>query len=354
MRDNGSAPASSSITRAYARQLRRRTALIIAMALMAGFAFALDLVTGPASLTAADVLRGLLDADAVRATQAFIIRDVRLPGALAALLVGAALSLAGAEMQTILNNPLASPFTLGVSAAATLGAAIAIALGISLPGIGEAWIVSANAFLFALGSVFLLQALARLRGAGTQTLVLFGIALVFAINALVGLIQFVSSQQALQQLVFWSLGSLGGADWTAVRLIALAILVTLPFSYAARWKMTALSMGDERAGSFGVDVGRLRFASLLRVSLLAAMAVAFAGTIGFVGLVGPHLARLLVGEDHRFLLPASALAGALVLSLASTASKVVVPGAIVPLGIVTSLVGVPAFLALVIGRRERL
>lgn len=349
----GSAP-PSSIVRRYALVLRKRLAVVGVLILLSALAFGLDLVTGPSDLAVADVLRGLFDPDAVRPTQAFIIRDVRLPAALAALLVGAALALAGAEMQTILNNPLASPFTLGVSAAATLGAALAISLGLSVAGVAQAWVVSANAFVFALGSVFLLQGLARLRGSGPETLVLFGIALVFAFNALVGLIQFVSSQQALQQLVFWSLGSLGGANWTAVLLLGLTILITFPFSYAARWRMTALSMGDERAQSFGVAVGRLRFASLVRVSLLAAVSVAFAGTIGFVGLVGPHLARLLVGEDHRFLLPASACCGALVLSLASTASKVVVPGAVLPLGIVTALVGVPAFLALVVGRRQRL
>lgn len=348
------AASTTSIAHAYGAVLRRRWALLAAMVVGTAVAFLVDLITGPSDLAAADVLRGLLDPDAVRSTQAFIIRDVRLPTAITALLVGAALSLAGAEMQTILNNPLASPFTLGVSAAATLGAALAIAVGVSIPGVPEAWLVSANAFVFALASVFLLQALARLRGTGAETLVLFGIALVFAFNALVGLIQFVSSQQALQQLVFWSLGSLGGANWTSVRVLAVVVCLTFPFSFAARWKMTALSMGDDRARSFGVSVDRLRFVSLVRVSLLASAAVAFAGTIGFVGLVGPHLARLMVGEDHRFLLPVSALSGAMILSLASTASKVVVPGAVVPLGIVTSLVGVPAFLALVIGRRERL
>lgn len=346
-------PAAAPDLSLYAATLRRRMALVLALAVGAVFAFALDLVTGPSSMGAAEVLRSLFDPDALPATQHFIVRQVRLPGAVAALLVGASLSLAGAEMQTILNNPLASPFTLGVSAAATLGAALAIALGIALPGIPGSWVVSANAFLFALASVFLLQGLARLRGSGAQDLVLFGIALVFAFNALVGLIQYISSEQALQQLVFWSLGSLGGADWAGVRVLAVAMALTLPFSYRARWRMTALKMGDERARSFGVEVGRLRFAALIRVSLLAATSVALAGTIGFIGLVGPHLARLLVGDDHRFLLPASALAGALVLSLASTASKAIVPGAVVPLGIVTSLIGVPAFLALVVGRRER-
>ncbi len=348
------AEATVAVVDAYAALYRRRLALLAAMLVATAVALTLDVATGPSDLPVADALRGLLDPGALSPAQAFIVRDVRLPAALTALLVGAALSLSGAEMQTILNNPLASPFTLGVSAAATLGAALAIALGIAIPGVPEAWLVSANAFAFALASVFLLQALGRMRGTGPETLVLFGIALVFAFNALVGLIQFLSSQQALQQLVFWSLGSLGAANWTSAGVLALVVTLVFPFSYAARWKMTALTMGDERARAFGVAVDRLRFASLVRISLLAAVAVAFAGTIGFVGLVGPHLARLLVGEDHRFLLPASALAGALVLSLASTASKLVVPGAVLPLGIVTSLVGVPAFLALVVGRRERL
>lgn len=348
------APAPAPDLRQYGAALRRRLALVVVLAVGAALAFCLDLVTGPSSLGAVEVMRSLFDPEALPATQNFIVQEVRLPAAIAALLVGASLSLAGAEMQTILNNPLASPFTLGVSAAATLGAALAIALGLALPGVPSSWVVSANAFVFAFGSVLLLQSLARLRGSGAHDLVLFGIALVFAFNAMVGLIQYISSEQALQQIVFWSLGSLGGADWGGVRMLGVAMLVTVPFSWRARWRMTALRMGDERARSFGVEVGRLRFAALLRVSLLAATSVALAGTIGFIGLVGPHLARLLVGDDHRFLLPASALAGALVLSLASTTSKALVPGAVVPLGIVTSLIGVPAFLALVIGRRERL
>lgn len=341
----------ATILRSYGALLRRRAILLGLMALVAVMGFVLDLITGPAEIPAAAVLQGLFDAEALAPTRRFIVFDVRLPAALTAILVGAALSLAGAEMQTVLNNPLASPFTLGVSAAATLGAALAIAVGFSLPFVGDAWAVSANAFAFALASVFLLQALARLRGSGPETLVLFGIALVFAFNALVGLIQFISSQEALQQLVFWSLGSLDRANWSTVQLLAVAVAGTFPFSWAARWRMTALGMGDERARSFGVAVRRLRFMALLRVSFLAAAAVAAVGTIGFVGLVGPHIGRLLVGDDHRFLLPASLLAGAIVLSFASTLSKVAVPGAVLPVGIVTSLLGVPAFLALIVGRR---
>jgi iron complex transport system permease protein len=338
---------------AYASQLRRRMAALLVLLLGVALAFLLDLVTGPSSLPVLDGLRALLGLGELTPGLEVIVWQVRLPQALLALLVGGALALAGAEMQTTLNNPLASPFTLGVSSAASLGAALAIVLGLGVPGVPASWILSGNAFLFAFGSVLLLQFLARLRGTGVETLVLFGIALVFTFNALVALIQYVASQEALQQLVFWNLGSLARASWEKILVAALVLCLVLPFSLAASWQMTALRLGSDRAYSFGVNVGRLRFLSLFRASLLAATAVAFVGTIGFVGLVGPHLARLLVGEDHRFFLPASVLCGALVMSLASVASKTLVPGALLPVGIVTSLIGVPFFVVLIFARPER-
>jgi iron complex transport system permease protein len=192
-----------------------------------------------------------------------------------------------------------------------------------------------------------------MRGTGPETLVLFGIAMVFTFNALVALVQFVATQEALQQLVFWSMGSLGRGNWEKLGVLFLVLLVTTPLALSSAWGMTALRLGEDRARSFGVDVGRLRFVSLLRVSLLAATSVAFVGTIGFIGLVGPHIARLLVGEDHRFFLPGSMLAGAAVMSLSSVLSKSLVPGAVMPVGIVTALVGVPFFVVLIFARRER-
>ena len=184
-------------------------------------------------------------------------------------------------------------------------------------------------------------------------LVLFGIALVFTFQALLALVQFVASADALQQLVFWGMGSLARANWSTVSLLAAAVASVLPFSLAASWRLTALRLGEERARSYGIDVGRFRFVALLRISLLAATAVAFTGTIGFVGLVGPHIARLLIGEDHRFLLPASALTGAVMMSAASVASKSLVPGLLLPVGIVTSLVGLPVFFALLTRQSRR-
>lgn len=348
------APADRDATiSAYRRTIRRRLLLLALMAVIGVTAFLFDISTGPSALTLRHVWAGLFNPATLSAPEVTIIRDVRLPYALMAILVGAALSLAGAEMQTILNNPLASPFTLGVSSAASFGAALAIVLGLSLPLVPADWMVPLNAFLFAFGSVLLLEALARSRAAGVEGVVLFGIALVFTFNALVALLQFVASQEALSQLVFWSMGSLGRATWGNLAILFVVVAVVLPFSLRAANAMTALRLGEDRARSFGIDVKRLRFASLLRISALAATSVAFVGTIGFIGLVGPHIARMLLGEDHRFLLPASMLTGAIIMSLASVVSKVLVPGVLLPVGIITSMIGVPVFLALVLRRPER-
>ncbi len=351
-------PAATTVTReaavlAYGEALRRRTAIVVGLGVLCLVAFALDISTGPSALPLRDVWAGLFNPDALTPPQVTIIRDVRLPYALMAILVGAALSLAGAEMQTILNNPLASPFTLGVSSAASFGAALAIVLGLSLPFIPPDWMVPLNAFIAAFASVLLLEALARSRAAGVEGVVLFGIALVFTFNALVALLQFVASQEALSQLVFWGMGSLTRATWSNLTVLAVVLLAVVPFSLRSAHAMTALRLGEDRARSFGIDIARLRFLSLLRISALAATAVAFVGTIGFIGLVGPHIARLMLGEDHRFLLPASMLTGALVMSLASVVSKVLVPGALLPVGIVTSMIGVPVFLLLILRRPER-
>ncbi|KAF1054254.1 MAG: Hemin transport system permease protein HmuU [Stenotrophomonas maltophilia] len=329
------------------RQLYRRAALLLGLGVLLVAALTCDLLSGPSGLRAATLFEGILHPQALDITQRVIIWHVRLPYALMAVLVGAALALAGAEMQSILDNPLASPFTLGVSSAAALGASLAIAFNL-----GGAWLApnaatSLAAFVCACLSVLLLQVLSRLRGSGVESLVLFGIALVFSCNALVALLQMLATEDVLQQLVFWTLGSLARADWNKVTALAVVLLLCLPFSLAAASRLTVLRMGEDRARSLGVDVRRLRRFALLRICLLSASAVAFVGTIGFIGLVGPHIARLLIGEDQRFFLPASALVGALLLSLSSIASKLIMPGLIVPVGIVTALVGVPVFIALI-------
>ncbi|MDK8873613.1 iron ABC transporter permease [Paracoccus sp. SSJ] len=349
----GDAEAMSDATlQLYHRQGRRNALLVGVLGLAALAALLLDLVTGPAGLPLAETLRALTGGEVARGTRV-IVWDVRLPVACMALLVGAALALAGAEMQTVLENPLAEPFTLGVSSSAALGAAVAIVLGLTLPGLPAVWSVSGNAFLFALGALGLLQLLGRIRGGGPEVLILFGVALNFTAAALLSLLQFVASADALQQLVFWTMGSLASAQWPGVVMIGVVLALAVPFSFRAAWKLTALRLGEDQAKSFGVDVAGLRRWTLLRVSLLAASAVSMVGVIGFVGLAGPHIARMLVGENHRVFLPASILTGALVMSLASTLSKTLVPGVLLPVGLVTSLIGLPIFFALILRGRRR-
>lgn len=315
----------------------------------------INIMTGPAGFTFLHVFEGLLDPAALSVVDHVIIWDVRLPYALMAVVVGACLGLAGAEMQTVLNNPLASPSTLGVMYAATLGASLAIVFDVQVPlNIPANYIVPASAFIGALLSILLIQAMSSLFGATVDSVVLFGIALVFALQALISLIQFVSDSDSLQQIVFWTMGSLARANWEKVAIVGGVFIVCQVLSVRQVWKMTALRGGETYAKSFGVSVERLRLIVLLRVSVLTAVAVAFTGVIGFIGLVGPHIARMAFGEDHRFYLPGSALAGAFILSGASIASKSLVPGILIPDGIVTALIGIPLFLGLLVSQRRRM
>ncbi len=338
----------------YRRFVHRRFIWLVALAVAVAVSIIVNVMTGPAGLSFSDVVQGLLRPSVLTPAEHVIIWDIRLPYAVMALVVGACLGLAGAEMQTVLNNPLASPSTLGVMYAATLGASLAIVFDLSVPlSLPENYIVPICAFIGAVASIGLIQILSRFYGATVDTVVLFGIALVFALQALVSLIQFVADSDSLQQIVFWTMGSVARATWEKIALIGGTLGVCLVFSLRQIWMMTALRGGENYAASFGVPVKRLRLVVLLRVSVLTAVAVAFTGVIGFVGLVGPHIARLAFGEDHRFYLPGSALAGAFILSGASIASKLLVPGILIPDGIVTALIGIPLFLALLLSQRRR-
>lgn len=344
---------TASLAAEYQRHTRRRVGVLALFVLALTASLAWDITTGPSNFALVELWAGLLDPATLDPAQAVILWDVRLPYALMAVVVGASLGLAGAEMQTVLDNPLASPFTLGLAAAATFGAALAIVLGVHLPALGENLAVPLFAFLGAACATLLILSLTRIWGASSEHVVLFGIALLFTFEALVWLLQYIADADTLQQIVFWTMGSLGRANWSNLALVAVVLGAGLVLSLRQAWTLTALRAGEGQARSLGVQVERLRLVVLMRVSLLAGCALAFVGTIGFVGLVGPHIARLALGEDHRYYLPGSALAGALMLSLASIASKSLVPGVVLPIGIVTALVGVPLFLALIVGRGRR-
>lgn len=336
----------------YRALVRRRRLVLLGFVALLFASIVADLTIGPARYTPAEVLRTLFTPGAVPPALRVVIWDIRLPVALMAVVAGAALAVAGAQMQTILNNPLASPFTLGISAAASFGAALALVSGIGILPVAGDYIVPLNAFLAATMAAGLIHALSRVRGVTTETLILLGIALVFTFNALLALLEFVASEQALGAVVFWTMGSLTKATWTKLAITAVVLAVSLPLFARRAWALTTLRLGDDKAASFGIDVGRLRLETMLLVSLLAAVPVSFIGTIGFIGLVGPHIARMTIGEDQRYFLPASALAGAAILSASSVVSKSVIPGLIFPISIVTALIGVPFFVSLILRSRR--
>lgn len=348
-----STQSANQLVSTHRRTTRRRWAIIVALTAIALIAFVVATVVGPTQLGFAGVVRGLIQPDSLSQQEHTVLYTLRLPMSVMALLVGITLSLAGAQMQTILSNPLAEPYTLGISAAAAFGGAATIVLGwtaISQPQFNLAVI----AWLSSMIATAVIVGASIWRGASAETMILLGIGLVFLFQALLALIQYRASTEALQQIVFWSMGSMTRATWAGNLVLALVLAVIIPIFGVLSWRLTALKLGDARAQAMGVNVARLRVIVLVLCSLLAATAVAFSGIIGFVGLVGPHIARMLVGEDQRYFIPAAAAAGAVMLSASHALSLVIIPGVAVPIGIITALVGVPFFIGLIITRKRNL
>ena len=331
----------------------RKYILLMLLAATCILTLIIDVSTGPAQLSILEVFSTIVSPSQSDPTTHVIVWVIRLPMALMAISVGAALAIAGSEMQTILDNPLASPYTLGVSAAAGFGAALALVLGMGVvPHVGE-FMVPLNAFFFSMLACFLIFSISKMKDVGTETMVLAGIALLFLFNSLLALLEYIASEEELHAVVFWLFGSLLKSTWLTWSIVTAVLLVVIPLLAMDTWKLTALRLGDEKARSLGINVERLRLKVFIWISILTAAAVCFVGTIGFIGLVGPHIARMLVGEDQRFFVPMSAFAGAVLLSVASICSKLISPGAIFPIGIITSLIGVPFFLSLILLKKRR-
>ncbi len=334
--------------------IARRITVLLTFAMLTFALFLADLCIGSSGLSPITVLRALFTDNVSNVVHA-IIWDFRLPWSLMAVLVGFALGVAGAVMQIILNNPLASPYTLGISHGAGFGAAMVYALGISILGPLARYvhyIVPLNAFVFALLTCALIMIIGKIRGFTYETLILAGIAISFLFSALLSLMEYFASEEALQAIVFWLFGSLIKSSILKVEIVAAVTAVSLAVLLRYSWELITLRLGDDKARALGVDPEKVRVITMIVVSVLTAAAVCFVGIIGFVGLVAPHIVRFLIGEDARFLLPASGLAGSVILSASAIAAKTVLSGAILPIGIVTSIIGIPFFLYLVIrGRR---
>jgi iron complex transport system permease protein len=284
-----------------------------------------------------------------------VLLQLRLPRTVMALVCGAGLAMAGVAMQGITRNPLVSPYTLGISPAAAFGASIAILLGWNtLTGTGAYWTVG-MAFFAALVCAVGVLGLAALRGVNAIVLVLAGVAFTYLFGALTATLQFFASEQQLAAIVHWTFGSLNGRRWHEVAVAGGVWLLCAPVLLVHAGALNAFSAGgDDVAASLGVAVARTRIAVTLAAVLSSAAIVSFTGVIGFVGLVAPHIARLLIGGDHRALLPFAALVGALLVLLADMAGRLLFAPVVVPVGIVVAFVGVPLFLHLLLTRRNEM
>ncbi len=336
--------------------------LFFVLGLLLLVAIWLSLALGPLSLALGDSLAAALrlvgvpiEASGLEQAE-LILAQIRLPRTLLGCAAGAVLALCGVAMQGLFRNPLADPGLVGVSSGAALGAAVALVGSTFIPALPAGWepyLLSVFAFVGGLGVTLLVYRLGRRDGqTHVATMLLAGIALTALAGAVVGLFSYLADDRTLRSLTFWNLGSLNGASYARLwplLLITIAVALWLPRRAKA---LNALLLGESEARHLGFDVERIKRELVVCTALGVGAAVAATGLIGFIGLVVPHLMRLLVGPDHRLLLPASALAGGSLLLLADVAARLVIAPAELPIGIVTALLGAPFFLYLLL--RERL
>lgn len=283
-------------------------------------------------------------------TKDYVVCDLRMPRIITGILAGAGLAVAGAAMQSMLKNPLADPYTTGVSSGASFGATLAICAGFSVVGGGYTTVI--NAFVFSLIPTFVIVAVAKMKGASPTTMIMAGIAIMYIFNALTTVIKLWADPDKLSNLYSWTVGSLALTGWEDIPVILLFTIVGIAIVWLLSRQLNVLTMGDESAKSMGVNADQMRTVLLVIVALLSAAIVSFTGLIGFVGLVCPHIVRIFVGSDNRFLIPASALFGVALLLFADLVGRVVISPTTLQVGVVTAFIGGPMFLYLIIRQRK--
>ncbi|WP_457750498.1 FecCD family ABC transporter permease [Thermococcus sp.] len=342
----------------YKAYLRRKFLIGLALFLSLLAVSLVSLSSGPYHVPLREVLAVLLGGGSKDGR--LVILGIRLPRIVAGILVGASMGIAGAVLQGYLRNPLATPFTMGVSNGAMFGASLAIILGAgySLNSgqvfLNNPYAVVLFAFLGAISATLVILALARLRGLSPEAIVLAGVAMSSLYVALTTLVQYFANELQLSAMVYWSFGNLARATWRENAVMAIAFAIVFVYFLLKRWDLNASTLGDEIAKSVGVNIERERLVGTLLAAFITSVTVAFVGVIGFIGLIAPHSMRLIAGGDYRSLIPLSALAGALLLVSADTVARLIVSPMNLPVGVITSFLGAPTFIYLLVkmeGRR---
>ena len=345
----------------YTTYISRKAYFLTGLCFAAVVLFIMAVSLGAVRVPMQEILRAFSGMD-TDARFRIIIYNIRLPHAFAALLAGAGLSAAGAAMQSILRNPLGSPFTLGISQAGAFGAAFSVMMlgtgamqstQVGAVTIANPYLTTFSAFIACMATSLIIIAIARIRGASPEVMVLSGVALGSLFSAGTMFLQYFADDVQLAAMVFWTFGDVGRAGWQEVGLMAAVVIAGVFFFVLNRWNYNAIDAGDETARSLGVRVERVRMVGMMSASLITAFIVSFLGVIGFVGLICPHIVRRIIGDDHRFVMPASCLTGAVLLLASDTVARLILAPHVLPVSILTAFLGAPTFLYLLIHERSR-
>jgi iron complex transport system permease protein len=346
----------------YNKYIARKWIFLFLLVLILFITILVSISIGSSGLALGDVMRALFGVGDKGSMS--IIWNIRLPRVATAVGAGIALALAGCIMQNVLRNPLASASTLGVAQGASFGAAVAIIYfqaGVTVTSssganisITNPYLVVASAFIGGIITTTLILLLARVVGVSPATMILAGVAIAAMFAGATTIIQYFSDDTKVASVVYWTFGNLGRAGWNEIGIIYLACAVSFIYFIYNRWNYNALESGSNTAKSLGVNVDSLVVISMLVATLISATAIAFVGTIGFIGLIAPHIVRRFIGNDYRFLIPCSAIMGAIIMLLADLVSRVLIMPAILPIGAITTFIGAPLFLYLILRRGKRI
>ena len=297
-----------------------------------------------------DHLLGTTGTDKISLLKDYVIVDLRLPKIAVGIVAGAALAVCGVAMQSLLKNPLADPYTTGVSSGAGFGATLAIVMGASIAT--DEYAIIANAFIFSLLPTAAIILVSKLKNASPTTMIMAGIAIMYLFNALTTIIKLWGDPDSLGAVLEWQVGSIGGLEWKDIPPMLIVTAVgTIAIQLCSR-RLNVLSTGEENAKALGINVNRMRTLLLVLSALVAATVVSYTGIIGFVGLVAPHVARIVIGADNRYLVPASALFGSALLIAADIVGKTIVAPGVLPVGVITAFLGAPLFLWLIVSKKS--
>lgn len=347
---------TAQVRKDYQHYVGRKLLFLGVMAAAVTLLGAFIVTIGPLDISVIDVYKIILSNllpgyFATEGLPSQIVWNIRMPRIVAGIMAGFGLGICGCVMQAVLKNPLASPFTLGISSGANFGVAVAAVLGAGI--IGGPYLLVGNAFLFSMICALFIIALASFRGATSETLILAGIAINYLFGSLSDLFRYFATDEQLRLMVSWGMGDLSAFSWNNFLLLLGIFVFCAPLLYLKANDLNIMAIGDENAKSLGIDTKRIRMFSMLIASFLIATIVCFTGTIAFIGLVAPHMARMIIGSDHKYLFPAAGLLGALILISADVAGMNILRPTMIPTGIMTSLLGVPFFMYLILKRKRK-